>query len=76
MILANMVPEKADALFARGREYGTSRILAGVHYPTDTEAGRLAAAGIAAQLFRNTNFLRDFEEAKAELRNFLNSYPR
>lgn len=76
MILANMVPEKADALFARGREYGTSRVLAGVHYPTDTEAGRLAATAIAAQLFHNGRFLRDYEDAKAELRNFLNSYSR
>jgi acid phosphatase (class A) len=71
IMLANMVPEKAAALFARGREAGYNRLVLGVHYPTDVEAGRLLATAIATSLFQNPIFLKDFTEAKAELREVL-----
>src|SRR3954466_14675233 len=71
IILSNMVPEKSAELFARGREYGENRIIAGVHYPTDIEAGRLSATAIAATLMQNERFMTDFNEAKAELRQAL-----
>jgi acid phosphatase (class A) len=68
IVLANMVPEKAAALFARGREAGYNRLMLGVHYPTDVEAGRLLATAVATSLFQNPTFLKEFVEAKAELR--------
>jgi acid phosphatase (class A) len=71
IILSNMVPEKAAELFVRGREYGDNRVVAGVHYPSDVEAGRLSATAIAAVLMQNERFLHDFNEAKAELRQAL-----
>jgi acid phosphatase (class A) len=71
ILLSNMVPEKSAELFARGREYGENRIVAGVHYPTDVEAGRLSATAIAAALMQNDRFMKDFNEAKAELRQTL-----
>ena len=71
IVLANMVPEKSAALFARGREAGDNRLVLGVHYPTDVEAGRLLATAIATALFQNSTFLEDFTEAKAELRQAL-----
>jgi acid phosphatase (class A) len=66
-----MIPEKSRELFARGREYGDNRVVAGVHYPTDVEAGRLSATAIAAALMQSERFLHDFNEAKAELRQAL-----
>jgi acid phosphatase (class A) len=66
-----MVPEKSAELFARGREYGENRVLAGVHYPTDVEAGRLSATAIAAALMQNERFMKDFNQAKVELRQAL-----
>jgi len=71
ILLSNMIPEKSNELFARGREYGDNRVVAGVHYPTDVEAGRLSATAIAAALMQNERFVKDFNEAKAEFRQAL-----
>lgn len=71
IVLAGMVPEKAAALFARGREAGDNRLVLGVHYPTDVEAGRLLATAVATALFENPAFVRDFEDAKTEVRTVL-----
>jgi acid phosphatase (class A) len=71
IVLANMVPERAAALFARGREAGYNRLVLGVHYPTDVEAGRLLATAVATAMFQNPVFLKDFEDAKAEVRTAL-----
>jgi acid phosphatase (class A) len=71
IVLASMVPEKATELFARGRETGYNRLILGVHYPTDIEAGRLLATAVATNLFPEPHFQKDFEEAKSELRQVL-----
>jgi acid phosphatase (class A) len=71
IVLANMVPEKSAAIYARGREFGDDRVILGVHFPTDVEAGRLAATAIAGVLFEDSAFLKQFDEAKSELRKAL-----
>jgi acid phosphatase (class A) len=71
IMLAEMVPEKRAALFARGREFGDDRVILGVHFPTDIEGGRLAATAIAAALMENAAFRPEFAAAKAELREAL-----
>ena len=75
IILANMVPEKSAQIYARGREYGENRVVAGVHFPSDIEGGRLSATAIAAVLMQNEQFKMDFNEAKAELRSVLGLAP-
>src|SRR4051794_2814995 len=64
ILLANMVPEKRADLFARGRRFGASRIILGVHFPSDVEAGRLAATAIATVLKQDESFQRDFTAAR------------
>jgi len=71
IILANMVPEKKEELFNRGLTFALNRVIGGVHYRTDIEAGRIAAALIAEDMFNNEEFKEDFESAKAELRKVL-----
>jgi acid phosphatase (class A) len=71
IILSNMLPEKSESLFARGWEYGQNRVLAGVHFPSDIEAGRIAATAMAVAFMQNEKFMKDFAEAKAELRSVL-----
>ncbi len=62
------MPEKREELFARGREYGRSRVIVGAHYPTDIEAGRITGTVAAAVLLQNPLFQRDFAAARAQLR--------
>jgi acid phosphatase (class A) len=71
ILLAQMVPEKSARIFARGREYGQNRVVDGVHYPTDIEAGRIDGTLIAAALMQNPKFQRDFAVAKTEVRTAL-----
>jgi acid phosphatase (class A) len=75
IILANMLPEKAGALFERGYEYGANRVIVGVHFPTDVEAGRMAATAIAAALLESEQFRKEMDVAKAELRKGLGLAP-
>jgi acid phosphatase (class A) len=71
IILANMVPEKSAKIYNRGWEFAVNRIIGGVHYRSDVEAGRISAAVIAALLFKDKEFMKDYEKSKAEVRNVL-----
>jgi len=66
MLLADIFPEKRDALLARGKQIGDDRFLAGMHYPSDVVAGQKLGAEIAAKLLGNAEFKAELEKARAE----------
>jgi len=68
ILLADMVPEKREALFARAWEFGENRVILGVHFPTDIEAGRMNAAAMIAVMMQNPPFKTDLAAARTELR--------
>ncbi len=68
ILLADMVPEKREALFARSRDFAYSRMVVGAHFPTDLEAGRIAGTLAVQLLLQNVNFQRDLAEARSNLR--------
>jgi len=68
IVLADMVPEKRAAIMARAWEYGDNRVVAGIHFPSDVEMGRIAGSVIAFDLSQQTEFKTEFAGAKAELR--------
>ncbi|HUK01027.1 MAG TPA: phosphatase PAP2 family protein [Steroidobacteraceae bacterium] len=70
-VLADMVPERHDQLVARAEEFGNNRIVGGVHYPSDVEAGRLAGAALATLLFSCPEFRTQEAAAATELRGSL-----
>jgi len=72
IILAKVVPEKSAALFERAAVYSHNRVVAGVHFPTDVEAGRIASSVIANTLLHEGQFINDLVQAKAEVRRTLN----
>lgn len=71
IVLGNMVPEKRTEIMARGWELGNLRLIGGIHFPSDVEAGRVSGTLIAASLMLRADFLTDFEAAKTELRTAL-----
>lgn len=75
IVLARMVPERRDAIFARGWEFGWSRVVAGIHAPSALESSRIVASLIARDLDKDPRFLADFAAAKAELRAGLGLAP-
>ena len=68
ILLAAMVPEKSAAIFERAADYAHNRVIAGVHFPTDVEAGRISGSVIDNALLHDAHFPADFERAKSEVR--------
>ena len=68
IVLSNMVPEKRAELMARGWEYANNRVVGGIHYRSDIEAGRIAGSLIAEAIWNQSDFAAEFAAAKAELR--------
>jgi acid phosphatase (class A) len=73
--LAWMVPEKRDAIFERITQYGMSREVGGMHYPSDVAAGRIAGTVIAEALWNSPRFRAAYEPAREELRVALGLAP-
>jgi hypothetical protein len=67
MILAELAPQRADALYARGREFAESRFVCGSHSYSAAEAGILSGAVIYGAEQRSETFRRDMEAARAEV---------
>ena len=66
-LLAEIFPEKKDALMAKGREIGTDRSLAGMHWPSDVAAGQKLGAAVAEQLLKDPDFRLELAKVKDEL---------
>jgi len=67
LVLTEAAPERADALLRLGQESGESRVICGVHFTTDVEAGRTLGAGMVARLHAEPAFNADLAEMKREL---------
>ena len=73
MILAELNPAHADALFTRAYQYGESRLIVGAHWQSDVEAGRLVAAIGYSQLHNSPEYCDQMARAKAEFHRLSNS---
>lgn len=67
LVLAELCPDRQEALLKWGYDYGESRIIAGFHYRTDVEAGRLAGSAVVARLHADAGFRQQLEKSKHEL---------
>jgi acid phosphatase (class A) len=67
IVLANLIPEKAEAILTRAKAYGESRVICGVHFPADLSASQGLGTAIALEFMRSPAFKKDFAAAKAEL---------
>ena len=67
LVLADLFPDKHDAIIAEARSIGWHRVQIARHYPTDIYAGRVLAQAIVKQMLKSDAFQHDFAEAKAEI---------
>lgn len=67
LILGELAPAHASALARAGREIGDSRVICGVHYQSDVEAGRLLGAVMVAREHADAAFKADLAAARTEL---------
>lgn len=70
LVLGELVPDKASAVLTRGREFGDSRIICGVHFQSDVVAGRTLAAAMISRLHADKAFQADLAAAKREIEAF------
>ena len=66
LILSEVNPAAAEALFKRAVESGESRVIAGCHWQSDIDASASAACIGFAVLQNNADFQRDLAQARAE----------
>jgi acid phosphatase (class A) len=67
LILGEIAPDRIDAVLARGRAFGESRVICNAHWLSDVVAGRTLAAGTVALLHSDPAFRADLDAAKREL---------
>ncbi|OLF52641.1 acid phosphatase [Pseudomonas chlororaphis] len=72
-LLSMALPEKRSELFNRAQLNADSRVIAGVHFPSDLEGGKISAAVLVARLLDDPKAAADFESVKKEIRGALAS---
>jgi len=62
-ILEQLFPDKRDALLRRARQVADSRVVAGVHYASDTEAGLALGDLLYTEIAAKNGFQKDLSTA-------------
>jgi acid phosphatase (class A) len=72
LVLAEVAPQRSDALLQRGRAFGQSRGICGAHWQSDIEAGRLIGAATVARLHTHAGFTAQLTAARDEVARMRN----
>jgi acid phosphatase (class A) len=67
LVLAEIFPGQREAILAKGRLIGWTRVEVGVHTPLDIYAGRVLGQAIFQELMRDPAFRADLAAVKAEV---------
>jgi acid phosphatase (class A) len=67
LALAEAVPDRADAILARGVAFGDSRAICGAHWRSDVEAGRIVGAATVSRLHADPVFVAQLALARQEI---------
>jgi acid phosphatase (class A) len=71
VVLASLIPEKAQLILRRATEYAENRLVCGMHFRRDIQAGQTLGTVIATELMQSPSFRVDFDAAALELRAHL-----
>ena len=67
LLLTELAPDRAAEILARGRSFGESRIVCGVHWLSDVQAGTLNGATLVAAVHSSPEFRSDMQQAGREI---------
>lgn len=67
-LLRELVPERTDQLLARANDFARQRLVCGVHFRSDIEAGRHGAQWLIFALDASPEFRADADAARVEVR--------
>ena len=67
MVLCELFPTSKDALIAKAERISQDRVLSGVHFPSDIEAGKKLGQAIADRITQSPVFKADLTAARAEI---------
>lgn len=67
LLLAELAPDRADAVLQRGHAFGQSRVICGVHWQSDVDHGRAMGAAAIARLHADPTFQAQAALARAEI---------
>lgn len=70
VLLAEIFPEKKIELAEFARNAGWSRVIGGVHFPTDVKAGKFLADALVVELLKNPAVRAAIEKCRAEAQPF------
>jgi acid phosphatase (class A) len=66
-----IVPELENEFLKMAAEMAYSREVLGVHYPSDSEMGRILARKLVNEFLKKEKFQKDFEAAKKEILEYM-----
>ena len=67
LVLSEIAPERSNAIIQRAKAFGHSRVICGVHWQSDVDAGQLVASAAVAQLHGNAVFSEQLALARGEV---------
>lgn len=66
LLMIQIAPKQAEALYKRGMDYGYSRVIVGAHWQTDVDNSRMGASMLFSVLQSNADFQADLVKAQQE----------
>jgi acid phosphatase (class A) len=69
LLLSELAPDRADQLMGRARAFGESRVVCGMHWASDVDAGRRGADTAIAFLHGDKAFRDDLDAARTHLQS-------
>ncbi|CAM3724248.1 phosphatase PAP2 family protein [Pontibacter korlensis] len=73
-LLSHVLPAYKEQFLSNAYDMAFSREIRGVHYPSDSEAGKEFAAQFVAQLMKRKKFKADYLAMEAEINKAMNEY--
>ena len=67
LVLADLFPDKSDAIIAQARMMGWHRVQIARHYSTDIYAGRVLAQAIVREMEKDSDFKKALAQAEKEV---------